>query len=130
MTSKNRKHLDDEQLTNPEPEGEQKISRVLDIRGGNIVEIEYSDKRTTLCMIPSKYRKKLWIRKGFSTAFILWRHRFLLLTLICCHLCCFVIALIGSFLIVDPAPADDNYKVQARIAHVLNADQVKHLKSV
>jgi translation initiation factor IF-1 len=64
MTSKNRKHLDDEQLTTPEPEGDQKISRVLDIRGGNIVEIEYSDKRTTLCMIPAKYRKKLWIRKG------------------------------------------------------------------
>ncbi len=34
----------------------------------------------------------------------------------------------GSFLIVDSAPADESVKVQARVAHVLNEAQLKHLK--
>jgi translation initiation factor IF-1 len=43
---------------------EQRVCRVLDMRGGNILEVEFADKSTTLCMIPAKYRKKIWIRKG------------------------------------------------------------------
>jgi probable RNA-binding protein EIF1AD len=45
---------------------EQRVCRVLDMRGGNILEVEFADKSTTLCMIPAKYRKKIWIRKGTS----------------------------------------------------------------
>ncbi len=96
MASRNRKHLDDEQFELPEPAGEsrvvkcrqarrvratvethprsfgddasddQHVCRVTDIRGGNILEIEYADGKSTLCMIPAKYRKKIWIRKGFA----------------------------------------------------------------
>ena len=34
----------------------------------------------------------------------------------------------GGFVFVDVAPADDTYKVQGQIAHVLNKDQIEYCK--
>jgi probable RNA-binding protein EIF1AD len=47
----------------PPVEG-QVIAMSLGTRGGNIVEVQFEDSSTTLCMIPAKFNKKLWIRKG------------------------------------------------------------------
>jgi translation initiation factor IF-1 len=46
------------------PTGSQSIAKSLGTRGGNIVEVQCEDRSTTLCMIPAKFNKKLWIRKG------------------------------------------------------------------
>ena len=59
-----RKHIDEEFASFPVPEEDQVIARVTDVRGGNIVEVEFADGARTLCMIPTKYRKKVWIRNG------------------------------------------------------------------
>lgn len=64
MTSKLRKHIDNDQDAYILPEEEQKIARVIGVRGGNLVEVEFDDASTTLCIIPTKYRKKVWIKKG------------------------------------------------------------------
>eukprot|EP01025_Chloroclados_australasicus_P050640 TRINITY_DN5845_c1_g1_i3.p1 TRINITY_DN5845_c1_g1~~TRINITY_DN5845_c1_g1_i3.p1 ORF type:complete len:161 (-),score=20.55 TRINITY_DN5845_c1_g1_i3:361-843(-) len=36
----------------------------LGTRGGNIVEVQFANGDSTLCMIPSKFKKRFWIRKG------------------------------------------------------------------
>jgi translation initiation factor IF-1 len=64
MTSKLRKHVDQDQDTLILPDEGQQIVKVIDVRGGNLVEVEFDDQTTTLCIIPSKYRKKVWIKKG------------------------------------------------------------------
>ena len=46
------------------PTAEQCIAQSLGTRGGNIVEVLFADGSQTLCMIPSKFNKTLWIRKG------------------------------------------------------------------
>ncbi|PSC76350.1 RNA-binding EIF1AD [Micractinium conductrix] len=47
----------------PPREG-QHIVRSLGSRGSNIIEVEFPDGRSTLCLLPAKFHKKLWICKG------------------------------------------------------------------
>lgn len=60
-----RKHLLQtlEQEVQPPSEG-QHIVRAVGSRGSNIIEVEFPDSRSTLCLLPAKFHKKLWIRKG------------------------------------------------------------------
>lgn len=61
-----KKHVEQEYIqrdVRPPTEG-QAIAMSLGTRGGNIVEVQFENKSTTLCMIPAKFNKKLWIRKG------------------------------------------------------------------
>ena len=61
-----KKHVEQEYLqkdVQPPSDG-QEIAMSLGTRGGNIVEVQFEDKTTTLCMIPAKFNKKLWIRRG------------------------------------------------------------------
>eukprot|EP00879_Flechtneria_rotunda_P028248 GHRR01030340.1.p2 GENE.GHRR01030340.1~~GHRR01030340.1.p2 ORF type:complete len:108 (+),score=9.90 GHRR01030340.1:194-517(+) len=46
------------------PEHNQHIVRALGSRGGNIVEVEYPHGTATLCIMPAKFKRKLWVRRG------------------------------------------------------------------
>ncbi|GAM27717.1 hypothetical protein SAMD00019534_108930 [Acytostelium subglobosum LB1] len=46
------------------PEDDQSIVKIIDLRGGNIVEVQYPDGATVLAMIPTKFKGKLWIKLG------------------------------------------------------------------
>ncbi|KAI3430572.1 hypothetical protein D9Q98_005165 [Chlorella vulgaris] len=47
-----------------EPAEGQHIVRAVGSRGSNIMEVAFPDGRTTLCLLPAKFHKKLWIKKG------------------------------------------------------------------
>ncbi len=38
--------------------------RVPSLAPPALLQVEYPDKRTTLCLLPAKFHKKLWIKKG------------------------------------------------------------------
>ncbi|GAB4820131.1 hypothetical protein N2152v2_007177 [Parachlorella kessleri] len=46
------------------PQEGQQIVRACGSRGSNLIEVEYPDGRSTLCLLPAKFHKKLWIKKG------------------------------------------------------------------
>eukprot|EP00775_Hariotina_reticulata_P009258 gene9258-9424_t len=46
------------------PSSNQQIVRALGTRGGNIVEVEYPNGSNTLCIMPAKFNRKLWVRRG------------------------------------------------------------------
>eukprot|EP00128_Syssomonas_multiformis_P010098 Colp12_sorted_trinity150504_noHs@21157 len=48
----------------PEPEGDQKIVKVIQARGGNQHEVELDDGTTMLVQMPTKYRSRVWIKRG------------------------------------------------------------------
>ena len=63
--SKQRKHIETEILTQfPEPTGEEKIAQVVEAKGRNLLEVEYSDGSRVLALIPAKYHKKVWIKNN------------------------------------------------------------------
>lgn len=61
-----KKHVESEYLYGDiePPTDTQCIARARGTRGGNILEVEFESGDTTLCMIPAKFNKKLWIRRG------------------------------------------------------------------
>lgn len=48
----------------PEPKDNEQIAKVIEAKGRNIIEIEYSDETRVLALIPAKYHKKVWIKNG------------------------------------------------------------------
>mmetsp|Transcript_26616 Transcript_26616/g.36747 ORF Transcript_26616/g.36747 Transcript_26616/m.36747 type:complete len:144 (-) Transcript_26616:22-453(-) len=40
------------------------ILRVVSLRGSNIIEVEFPDGSTTLCRMPQKFNKMLWVKRG------------------------------------------------------------------
>lgn len=40
------------------------INRVVSLRGSNVIEVEDEGSARTLCLLPAKFNKILWIRKG------------------------------------------------------------------
>ncbi|CAK4613297.1 hypothetical protein LEN26_006800 [Aphanomyces euteiches] len=48
----------------PEPADGELIVRVQSMRGSNLLEIETPEGSTGLAMLPTKYRKLIWIRRG------------------------------------------------------------------
>lgn len=82
----------------PAPTEHQKIAMSLGTRGGNTVEVQFEDGSTTLCLIPSKFNKKLWIRKN------------------------------GLVIVEETVLEDTPSKVTGTIVHVLYADQLKSLR--
>ncbi|CAB4389624.1 unnamed protein product [Rhizophagus irregularis] len=48
----------------PLPTETQKISKVLNWRGKNLFEIQFSDGNTTLCTLPPKFRNLIWVKRG------------------------------------------------------------------
>ncbi|CAM6101227.1 unnamed protein product [Calypogeia fissa] len=48
----------------PEPQPGESLMRVVSLRGSNLIEVEDSHGVKTLCMLPAKFRKSLWIKTG------------------------------------------------------------------
>lgn len=46
------------------PNDSQSICKARGSRGSNIIEVERPDGKTTLCLLPAKFHKKIWIRRG------------------------------------------------------------------
>ncbi|KAH7443938.1 hypothetical protein KP509_02G056800 [Ceratopteris richardii] len=42
----------------------QKIYKVISLRGSNIIEVEDENNIATLCLLPAKFNKVLWVRRG------------------------------------------------------------------
>ena len=63
--SKQRKHVEEEILTQfPEPGEGEMIVQVKESRGRNTLEVIYPDGNSILALIPAKFQKKIWIKKG------------------------------------------------------------------
>ena len=52
------------QNTHPIPKDDQHVVRVLELRGNNQVFAEFHDEEQILCLMPNKFKKKIWISKG------------------------------------------------------------------
>lgn len=61
-----KKHVDLQYLQGDvlPPHGNQLIAQSLGSRGGNTLEVQLASGDKTLCLIPSKFNKTVWIRKG------------------------------------------------------------------
>lgn len=61
-----RKHVLQKSLQEDvEPPGEgQHIVMAVGSRGSNIMEVKFPDGKCTLCLIPARFHKKLWIKRG------------------------------------------------------------------
>jgi len=46
------------------PSDDQRIAKVLELRGAGVCEIEYPNGDKTLCQIPQKFHKLIWIKRG------------------------------------------------------------------
>mmetsp|Transcript_39065 Transcript_39065/g.84992 ORF Transcript_39065/g.84992 Transcript_39065/m.84992 type:complete len:159 (-) Transcript_39065:143-619(-) len=63
--SHRRKHVLQEALSECRlPEPDESILRVLSLRGSNLVEAELPDGSVTLCRMPQKFNKMLWVKRG------------------------------------------------------------------
>uniref|UniRef100_A0A7S0V8E4 S1-like domain-containing protein n=1 Tax=Polytomella parva TaxID=51329 RepID=A0A7S0V8E4_9CHLO len=60
-----RKHVTNELFQEVKPPKENEfIVQVLGLRGGNIVNVQFPDGKETLCLLPSKFHKKVWVKRG------------------------------------------------------------------
>lgn len=48
----------------PTPEAEEKIVRVVSMRGGNLVEVVDATTESGLAILPAKFRRLIWIKRG------------------------------------------------------------------
>jgi len=63
--SRSRKHVQSQILNEyPEPEPNQSIVRVVQTRGTNQIEAEYPNGERILVMLPTKFNKLVWTKKG------------------------------------------------------------------
>jgi len=82
----------------PAPTEGQRIAMSLGSRGGNTMEVQFANGSSTLCLLPSKFNKKLWIRKG------------------------------GLVVVEETVLEATDAKVTGSIVHVLYPDQIKALR--
>lgn len=80
------------------PTASQQIAKSLGTRGGNIVEVLFENGTSTLCIIPSKFNKKVWIRTG------------------------------GLVIVEETVSEDTTAKVTATVVSVLHDDHIKALR--
>jgi probable RNA-binding protein EIF1AD len=63
--SRARKHVEEEILSQfPLPKENERVVVVRESRGRNTLEVAYPDESTILALIPAKFQKKIWIKKG------------------------------------------------------------------
>jgi len=48
----------------PEPKEGEAVVRVVASRGGNLIEVETGDGSRSLCRLPNRYRKVVWVKRG------------------------------------------------------------------
>eukprot|EP00013_Stygamoeba_regulata_P000441 CAMPEP_0177629662 /NCGR_PEP_ID=MMETSP0447-20121125/789_1 /TAXON_ID=0 /ORGANISM="Stygamoeba regulata, Strain BSH-02190019" /LENGTH=151 /DNA_ID=CAMNT_0019131001 /DNA_START=18 /DNA_END=470 /DNA_ORIENTATION=- len=99
--SKARKHVALNTLNNfPEPDADNVVVQVVESRGTNQLLVKFPSGDTTLALVPSKFLKKIWMKRG---DYVLVRP---------VH-----------------GDDNRNSKVLAVIEHVLYKEQIKHIKS-
>ncbi|RIA98976.1 hypothetical protein C1645_731185 [Glomus cerebriforme] len=81
------------------PTERQKIAKVLNGRGKNLFEIQFSDGNITLCTLPPKFRNLIWVKRG------------------------------SYVIINPISETERANKIGGEIEHVLFPEHVKHLKS-
>jgi len=89
----------------PTPMEGQAIVRVFALRGGNILEVEYPNKERILCLLPARFHKTIWVKRGN-----------------------YVIVEPFSELQNKIKSKDIPAKVKGRVVHVLLHDHVKDLQ--
>lgn len=112
----------------PEPKESEQIVRVVGLRGGNLFEVADAVGTHSLTLLPAKFRKLIWIKRGACV--IMCR-----VAIVRCvsYERCMIRA--GDFLIVassDEAVTGKKKKktaVSSNVEHILYKDQIKHLKS-
>jgi len=63
--SKSRKHVLESALSSfPVPSDEQHIVQAVSIPGSNQVQVVFPNGDKLLCLVPAKFRKKIWIKRG------------------------------------------------------------------
>lgn len=121
--SRSRKHLQNQVLDEfPEPEPHQSIVRVKSTRGTNQIEVEYPNGEQLLVMLPSKFSKLVWTKKGsnrFYVSIFVTIRKYLSR------------AIIGDFVIIktDQNTVHD-IKIKGMIEHILMPQHVRHLKKI
>jgi len=98
--SHSRKHILLDCLQNfPIPTTEERVVRVLQLRGSNVCEVEHTDGEHVLCTIPNKFHKLIWIKKG------------------------------NFLIVRNPPELTNlrNRKIKAVVVHVLSPTQIKYL---
>lgn len=116
----------------PEPKENEQVVQVVGLRGSNLFEVQDEHGETSVTMLPTKYRKLIWVKRG--TVRSVWT------------LCVFDIAWLiecvmyaytaGDFLIVGSGEAEASTAkgkkkaaVTSIVEHILYKDQIKNLKS-
>lgn len=67
--SHSRKHLKNAHLNSyPEPSDNEEVALVVDLKGANMCDIELSSGATSIAVIPSRFRKLIWIKKGITSS--------------------------------------------------------------
>eukprot|EP00752_Nemacystus_decipiens_P010535 g9381.t1 len=99
-----RKSVTDDYLNStPEPGENEEIALAQAPRGSNIIEIMLATGEPALALLPTRFRKLIWVKRG-------------------------------DFLITSTSAGDfetsagEAGKVRHRVEHILNKDQIKHLK--
>eukprot|EP00903_Cladosiphon_okamuranus_P020028 g18396.t1 len=99
-----RKSVTDDYLNStPEPRENEEIALAQAPRGSNIIEIMLATGEPSLALLPTRFRKLIWVKRG-------------------------------DFLITSTSAGDfetsagEAGKVRHRVEHILNKDQIKHLK--
>jgi probable RNA-binding protein EIF1AD len=99
--SRSRKHITTQLINSyPEPRPTESIVRVVSTRGTNQVEVEYPNKEKILVMMPSKFKKLVWTKKG------------------------------DYLIIATDRSEHNRGKIKGIIEHVLLPHQIKHLKRI
>ncbi|CBJ25456.1 conserved unknown protein [Ectocarpus siliculosus] len=99
-----RKSVTDDYLNStPEPGENEEIVLAQAPRGSNIIEIMLANGEPSLALLPTRFRKLIWVKRG-------------------------------DYLITSTSAGDfetsagETGKVRHRVEHILNKDQIKHLK--
>ncbi len=99
--SRSRKHITTQLINSyPEPLPNESIVRVISTRGTNQVEVEYPNKEKILVMMPSKFKKLIWTKKG------------------------------DYLIISTDRSEGNRGKIKGIIEHILVTHQIKHLKKL
>ncbi len=99
--SRSRKHITTQLINSyPEPQPSESIVRVISTRGTNQVEVEYPNKEKILVMMPSKFKKLIWTKKG------------------------------DYLIISTDRSEGNRGKIKGIIEHILVTHQIKHLKKL
>ena len=105
--TKYRKQVEDDVLYGtPEPGENQTIVVMVESRGGNLLEVMSTEGKTSLCRLPTKFRKLIWVKRGTYM----------------------IVTMQAEEERTFETASGEKGKVVYTVEHVLFKDQIKHLK--